>query len=60
MNESILEGSMVLEKLAEHDLVDEFYEAVDADNFGKASALMKKAGVDLETINAVLKEMSEV
>jgi len=53
------EGSVILEKLAEADLVDAFFEAVDADDFGKARALMKKAGLDFEAIETVLKMMNE-
>lgn len=54
-----LEGTLVLEKLSEHGLVDAFYEAVDSDNFGEARALMKKARIDSQTIARVLQEMSE-
>lgn len=59
MSEFDLEGSIVLEKLAEIDKVDAFLEAIDSDNFDKAKALMKRAGLDSETIAAVLKEMRE-
>ncbi|MBY0472577.1 hypothetical protein K2X30_15540 [bacterium] len=55
----VLEGSLVLEKLAEIGKVDAFYEAIDTDDFGKAQALMKRAGVDSETIAQVLKEMED-
>lgn len=53
------EGTVILEKLAEADLVEAFFEAVDADDFGKARALMKKAGLDTESIETVLKMMNE-
>jgi hypothetical protein len=59
MDENDFEGTLVLEKLAEIDKLDAFFEAVDSDNFGKAAALMKRAGVDSETINTVLKKMSD-
>lgn len=59
MTESDFEGTLVLEKLAELDLVDEFFEAVDTDDFAKASSLMKRARIDLETIKEVLKKMSD-
>ncbi len=55
----VLEGSLVLEKLAEIGKVDAFFEAIDADDFGKAQSLMKRAGVDSETIAQVLKEMKD-
>ncbi len=57
--ESDFEGSLVLEKLAEIDKVEDFFDAVDADDFAKASALMKRAGIDSETIGVVLKKMND-
>ena len=59
MDEKDLEGTLVLEKLAEIGKVDAFFEAVDADNLGQAKSLMKKANVDAETIAVVLKIMSD-
>lgn len=59
MEESDFEGTLVLEKLAEISKVDDFFEAIDADNFKKAMQLMKKAGVDAETIQIVLKKMAD-
>lgn len=59
MNEDAFEGTLVLEKLAEIDEVDAFFEAVDSDDFGKAASLMKRAGVDSETIGIVLKKMKD-
>ena len=59
MNESDFEGSLVLERLAEIDKVDEFFEAIDSDNFGKAKSLMLAADLDSETIAMVLKKMSD-
>ncbi len=58
MNESDFEGTLVLEKLAEIDKLDEFFMAVDSDDFAKAKVLMKQARVDPETISIVLKKMS--
>lgn len=57
--EDDLEGSLVLEKLAEINQVDAFLEAVDSDNFKVARALMKKAGLDTDSISQVLKMMSD-
>jgi iron uptake system EfeUOB component EfeO/EfeM len=57
VDETAFEGSLVLEKLASIGKVDEFLEAVDSDDFGKAKSLMKQAQVDAETIEWVLGEM---
>lgn len=59
MNEQDFEGTLVLEKLAEINKVDEFFEAIDSDDFGKANSLMRQAKVDLETIAIVLKKMRD-
>lgn len=59
MDENDLEGTLVLEKLAEINKVDEFFEAIDSDNLGKAISLMKKAQVDADTIAQVLKQIKE-
>lgn len=58
MDESDFEGTLVLEKLAEIGKVDAFFEAVDADDFGRAKALMKRAQIDAETIAIVLRKMA--
>ena len=59
MNESDFEGTLVLEQLARIDKVEEFMEAIDSDDFGRAEALMREAGVDDETIAIVLKKMAD-
>lgn len=59
MEESDFEGTLVLEKLAEIDLIDAFYDAVDSDDFVRAKSLMKRADVDSATIAIVLKKMRE-
>jgi iron uptake system EfeUOB component EfeO/EfeM len=59
MDESELEGTLVLEKLALIGKVDAFYDAVDADDFERAKALMKSAEVDQETIAIILKKMAD-
>lgn len=59
MDESDFEGTLVLEKLAEIGKVDAFFEAIDADDFGKAKSLLKKAQVDSQTIATVLKKMED-
>jgi hypothetical protein len=59
MDESDFEGTLVLEKLAEIDRLEDFFEAIDADDFVRAKSLMKKAGVDSNTIAIVLKKMQD-
>ncbi len=51
------EGTLVLEQLAAIDKVDDFFEAVDADDVERATRLMKRANVDLPTIAIVIKKM---
>ena len=59
MDESDFEGTLVLEMLAEIGKVDEFFEAIDSDNFGIAQSLMKQAGVDMKTIAIVMHQMTD-
>ena len=59
MDEKDFEGTLVLEKLGEIGKVDSFFEAIDSDDFGRAKSLMKKAGIDFETIAEVLKQMAD-
>lgn len=59
MDETDFEGTLVLEKLAQINKVDEFFDAVDSDNFNLAKSLMKKAKIDLETISLVLQQMNQ-
>ncbi len=59
MDESDFEGTVVLEKLAAIDQVDEFFEAIDSDNFAAAKKLMQKAKVDSATIAIVLRKMEQ-
>lgn len=46
MDETDFEGTLVLEKLAEIDKLDDFFQAIDADDFARAKSLMKKANID--------------
>ena len=57
MNEDDFEGALVLEKLAAIDKVDEFLDAVDADDVRRAIALMKRASVDAATVAMVVTKM---
>ncbi|MBL7687653.1 MAG: hypothetical protein JNJ49_06430 [Bdellovibrionaceae bacterium] len=59
MEEHDFEGTLVLERLAEINKVEEFFEAIDADDFSRAKMLMKRAHVDAETIAVVLKKMQQ-
>lgn len=59
MEENDFEGTLVLEKLAVIDKVDEFFEAIDEDDFGLAETLMKAAKVDAASIAIVLRKMAE-
>jgi hypothetical protein len=58
MNENDFEGTLVLEKLAEIGQIEDFFEVIDSDDFRKAAQLMRKAGVDSETIEIVLRQMN--
>jgi hypothetical protein len=53
------EGTLVLEKLAAIDKVDEFLDAVDADDVARARRLMKAASVDAATIALVVRKIEE-
>jgi len=59
MDQSDFEGTLVLEKLALIGKVDDFFEAIDSDDFGKAKVLMKRAQVDAEEMTLVLKMMEQ-
>lgn len=59
MDENDFEGTLVLEKLAEVGKVDEFFDAIDSDNIGRAVSLMKKARVDAETIAIVVRKIED-
>jgi hypothetical protein len=57
MDETDFDGTRVLEQLAEVGRVDDFFEAVDADDLERAALLMKNAGIDAGTIAKVLRKM---
>lgn len=59
MDESDFEGTLVLEQLAAIGKIDDFFEAIDSDDFSRAVALMRKADVDAATIATVVKKMEE-
>jgi hypothetical protein len=59
MDEKDFEGTVVLEQLAAIDRVDDFFEAIDADDVQRAAALMRQADVDAATIAIVVRKMAE-
>ena len=59
MDEGDFEGSLVLEKLARINAVDEFMAAADAQDLDKARALMEETDIDSETIATTLKKMAD-
>jgi hypothetical protein len=60
MDEEDFEGSHILERLASLNLVDEFFQAIDSDNFEEVENMLEHAGIDEDTIASVLKQMTEV
>ncbi len=58
MDEADFEGTLVLEQLGASGRVDQFFDAIDEDDAGRAAALMKRAGVDRRTIAIVLGKMA--
>ncbi|HEX8790911.1 MAG TPA: hypothetical protein VF765_08150 [Polyangiaceae bacterium] len=59
MDERDFEGTLVLERLAEIGRVEEFFDAIDADDVPRATSLMKKAKIDAATIAMVVRKLEE-
>jgi hypothetical protein len=59
MEETDFEGTLVLEQLAAVGKVEEFFDAIDADDVQRARQLMKSANIDASTIATVIKKMEE-
>jgi hypothetical protein len=59
MDEADFEGTLVLEKLSEIGMLDDFFEAIDSDDLALAKALMKRAKIDSATISLVLQKIVE-
>lgn len=57
MDERDFEGTVVLEKLAAIGRLDDFLEAVDADDVRRAVRLMRRAEIDAPTIAMVVEKM---
>jgi hypothetical protein len=59
MDESDFEGTLVLEQIAAIGKLEDFFDAVDADDVEQATRLMKKAHLDASTIATVIRKMKE-
>jgi len=59
MDESEFEGTLVLEQLAAIGKVEEFFDAVDADDVRRAIQLMRSADVSASMIATVVQKMEE-
>ena len=59
MDESNFEGSLILEKLAALNILDDFFEAIDSDDLKEVILLLRQADVDEETIEEVLSQIEE-
>jgi hypothetical protein len=59
MDQIDFEGTLVLEQLAEIGRLEDFFDAIDADDAQRAASLMKKAAIDPSTIAIVLKKMED-
>jgi hypothetical protein len=57
MDENDFEGTLVLEKLSEIDLVDDFFDAIDSDDIERVIDLLKEARVDSSTIELIVKKI---
>ena len=59
MDEKYFEGTLVLEKVAEINRLDDFFSAIDSDDFNKVKSILIKAQMNPETISLVLKKMHQ-
>jgi hypothetical protein len=59
MDEADFEGTLVLEQLAAIGKLDAFFDAIDADEVQRATALMKRAGLEAATIATVVRKMAD-
>jgi hypothetical protein len=59
MDDTDFEGTVVLEQLAAIGALEDFFEAIDADDVERARALMRSAAVDASTIAIVVRKMEE-
>ncbi|MDP9149612.1 MAG: hypothetical protein M3O36_06690 [Myxococcota bacterium] len=59
MDEKDFEGTFVLEQLAAIGEVEDFFEAIDADDVDRATLLMRRAKVDARTLAIVIQKMED-
>jgi hypothetical protein len=59
VDDTDFEGTLVLEKLAAIGKVEDFFDAIDADDVERATALMKRAKLDTATIAVVVRKLEE-
>lgn len=59
MHDSDFEGTLVLERLAEAGRLEDFWEAVDADDLEAAQDLLLAADLDDESVEIVLAKMRD-
>jgi hypothetical protein len=59
MDENDFEGTLVLEQLAAIGKLEEFFDAVDADDVPRATQLMRRADVSAPAIAIVVRKMEE-
>ncbi|MDP9003026.1 MAG: hypothetical protein M3O46_23280 [Myxococcota bacterium] len=59
MDEKDFEGTVVLEQLAAIGQVEDFFDAIDADDVDRATLMMRRAKVDARTIAIVIKKMKD-
>ena len=57
MDDSDFEGTLILEQLARVGCVEDFFDAIDSDDIGRAIALMQKANLDEPTIREVVTKL---
>jgi hypothetical protein len=58
VDENDFEGTVVLEQLAEIGRLEDFFDAIDADDIDRATSLMKRARIDASTIAMVVRKMN--
>ncbi len=59
MSEETFEGTLVLESLARIGKLEDFFAAIDSDNFSAVKDLMTEAGVDPQAMAVVLAKMAD-
>ena len=59
MDDTDFEGTLVLEQLATIGEVESFFDAIDSDDIGRATLLMKRAKIEASTIATVIQKMEE-